>query len=61
MSRTKTIDRDGPTKESCNGVFHSEEDRQDYLDACAAADSIQEAIETGEITPFDDFVKEMAL
>jgi hypothetical protein len=39
--------------------FKDEEDRQDYLDACAAADAIEEALETGEITPFEEFAEEM--
>ncbi len=36
-----------------------DEDRQDHLDACAAADAIEEALETGEIRAFEEFAKEM--
>jgi hypothetical protein len=36
-----------------------DEAREDYLDYCAAAEAIDEALETGEITPLDDFIKEL--
>ena len=37
------------------------EEREDYLDYCAAAEAIDEALETGEITPLEDFIKELGL
>jgi hypothetical protein len=38
-----------------------DEEREDYLDCCAAAEAIDEALETGEITPLEDFIKELGL
>lgn len=38
-----------------------DEEREDYLDYCAAVEAIDEALETGEITPFEDFIKELGL
>jgi len=59
MPQMKPIDSDTLSSETSPEEFKDEEDRQDYLDACAAADAIEEALETGEITPFEDFAKEM--
>jgi len=59
MPLVKPIDREVPSVETCSKGFKDEEDKQDYLDACAAAEAIEEALETGEITPFEDFAKEM--
>lgn len=36
-----------------------EEAREDYLDYCAAAEAIEEALETGDITLTKDFAKEL--
>ena len=38
-----------------------DEEREDYLDYCAAAEAIDEALETGEITTLEDFIKELGL
>ncbi len=59
MPQMKPIDGGNLSFETPQKGFRDEEDRQDYLDACAAADAIEEALETGEITPFEDFEKEM--
>jgi hypothetical protein len=37
------------------------EEHEDYLDYCAAAEAIDEALETGEVTPLEDFIKELGL
>jgi hypothetical protein len=39
----------------------TDEEREDYLDHCAAAEAIDEALETGEVTSLEDFVKELGL
>jgi hypothetical protein len=39
----------------------TDEEREDYLDYCAAAEAIDEALETGEVTPLEDFIKELGL
>jgi hypothetical protein len=36
-------------------------EREDYLDYCAASEAIDEALETGEITSLEDFIKELGL
>jgi hypothetical protein len=59
MPQMKPIDGGTSSSDTAPKNFGDEEDRQDYLDACAAADAIEEALETGEITPFEDFAKEM--
>lgn len=59
MPQVKPIDERLPSVEKSSEVCKDEEDRQDYLDACAAAEAIEEALETGEITPFEDFAREM--
>jgi hypothetical protein len=59
MPQAKPIDRGVPSVETSSKGFKDDEDRQDYLDACAAAEAIEEALETGEITPFEDFAEEM--
>jgi len=38
-----------------------DEEREDYLDYCAAVEAIDEALETGEIRPFEEFAKELGL
>ena len=38
-----------------------DEEREDYLDYCAAAEAIDEALETREITSLEDFIKELAI
>ena len=38
-----------------------DEKREDYLDYCAAAEAIDEALATGEITSLEDFIKELGL
>ncbi|MBI4965140.1 MAG: hypothetical protein HY913_17835 [Desulfomonile tiedjei] len=38
-----------------------EEESEDYLDYCAAAEAIDEALETGEIRSFEDFAKEVGI
>ncbi|MEW6112646.1 MAG: hypothetical protein AB1664_11005 [Thermodesulfobacteriota bacterium] len=38
-----------------------EEAREDYLDYCAAAEAIDEALETGEMYLFEDVVKELKI
>jgi hypothetical protein len=49
--------------EILTGEMDHEEDEEweDYLDLCAAAKAIDEALETGEIQPFEDFMKELGL
>ena len=37
------------------------EEREDYLDYCAASGAIDDALETGEITSLEDLVKELGL
>ncbi len=59
MPQMKSIDGGTSSFETSPEEFKDEEDRQDYLDACAAADAIEEALKTGEITSFEDFAKEM--
>jgi hypothetical protein len=59
MPQMKPSDDGTSSFETSPNNFRDEEDRQDYLDACAAADAIEEALETGEITPFEEFSKEM--
>jgi len=54
MSPTDEMQSD---KIECSG----DEDREDYLDYCAAAEAIDEALETGEVTPLEDFIKELGL
>ena len=59
MPQMKRIDDGISSCETSPKSFKDDEDYQDYLDACAAADAIEEALETGEITPFKDFAKKM--
>ena len=39
----------------------TDEEREDYVDYCAAAEAIDEALETVEVTPLEDFIKELGL
>lgn len=39
----------------------SEEEYEDRLDSCAAAEAVDEALATGEIRSFEDFAKEMGI
>ncbi len=39
----------------------TEEEHEDHLDRCAAAEAIDEALETGEIRSFEDFAKEIGV
>jgi|GEM_PF-1473816 len=41
--------------------YTENEEREDYLDYCAAAEAIDEALETGEIRPLEEFIKELGL
>jgi hypothetical protein len=38
-----------------------EEAWDDYLDYCAAAEALVEALQTKEITPLEDFIRELGL
>jgi hypothetical protein len=38
-----------------------EEAWEDYMDYCAAAQALEEALQTKEITPLEDFIKELGL
>jgi hypothetical protein len=38
-----------------------DEEWEDYLDCCAAAEAIDEALRTREITPLEDFIRELGL
>ena len=51
------------TDETLTGEIERTEDdeREDYLDYCSAAEAIDEALETGEIRPFEDFAKELGI
>lgn len=37
------------------------EESEDYLHYCAAAEAIDEALETGEVAHLEDFIKELGL
>ncbi len=37
----------------------SEQERQDHLDYCAAAEALDEFLQDREITPLEDFIKEL--
>ncbi len=39
----------------------SDEEHEDYLDYCAAAEAIDEALENREATPLEDFIEELGL
>jgi hypothetical protein len=39
----------------------TEEEYEDRLDFCAAAEAVDEALATGEIRSFEDFAKEMGI
>ena len=39
--------------------FDGDEEREDYLDYCAAAEAIDEALEKGEVKKTEDFAKEL--
>ncbi len=49
-----------PADDECQ-EFSTEEEREDYLDYCAAAEAIDEALETGEVRSFEEFAKELGL
>jgi hypothetical protein len=38
-----------------------DDEREDYLNCCSPAEAIDEALETGEITSLEDFIKELGL
>lgn len=38
-----------------------EEAWEDYQDYCAAAEALEEALKTKEITPLEDFIRELGL
>jgi hypothetical protein len=39
----------------------TEEEKQDHLDYCAAAEALDEFLQDREITPLADFIKELGL
>jgi len=59
MPQVKPIDGGARSVETSSEGFRDDEDRQDCLDTCAASEAIEEALETGEITSFEDFAREM--
>ncbi len=38
-----------------------EEEREDYLDYCAAAEALDQALQDSELTPIEDFIDELGL
>ncbi len=59
MNETKPIPDEQAPCGTIRKEFRDEEDRQDYLDACAAADAIDEALADEEIRPFEEFEKDL--
>ncbi len=55
MTEAKTVEAEDVLTEE------EDDEREDYLDYCAAVKAIDEALETGEITPLEDFIKELGL
>ncbi len=50
------------TVEKIPSEFASEEDYQDYLDYCAAAEALDEVLSTDEKPmPIEDFIRELGL
>lgn len=56
MSQGSALEKPGTSE-----VSFKEEEREDYLDYCAAAEAIEEALETGEIRPFEELAKELGI
>ncbi len=59
MPETDTAQSGGALQEERESV--EDKEREDYLDYCAAAEAMDEAVEKGEITPLEDFIKELGL
>jgi hypothetical protein len=59
MPETDMAQSDGALQEERETV--EDEEREDYLDYCAAAEAMDEALETGEITPLEDFINKLGL
>lgn len=59
MPRTKPTDANMPSFNTDSEAAGSEEEREDYLDYCAAAEAIDEALEEGGVKKTGDFAKEL--
>jgi dihydroneopterin aldolase len=56
MSQGSALEKPGTSE-----VSFKDEELEDYLDYCAAAEAIEEALKTGEIRPFEEFAKELGI
>ncbi|MFA6222014.1 MAG: hypothetical protein WC647_06835 [Desulfomonilaceae bacterium] len=61
MGKNKTTSQAIEIEEAPPVEFATEEASEDYLDYCAASESIAEALVSGEIRPFDEFAKELGI
>jgi len=52
-----------PAPELLEGIStrSADENREDYLDYCAASAALDEAIADGEVTPLEEFAKELGI
>jgi hypothetical protein len=59
VPQMKPVDDKIPACNKSSEPLQSEEEREDYLDYCAAAEAIDEALEEGGIKKTRDFAKEL--
>jgi hypothetical protein len=59
VPQMKPVDDKTPPCNESPEPFQSEEEGEDYLDYCAAAEAIDEALEEGGIKKTRDFAKEL--
>jgi hypothetical protein len=50
-----------PSEQPTEPADPTEEERQDHLDCCAAAEALDEFLQDREITPLEDFIRELGL
>ncbi len=59
VPQTKPVDDKMPACNNSSEPLQSEEEREDYLDYCGAAEAIDEALEKGGIKKTRDFAKDL--